>query len=80
MEAGRPSPLKIQISQEGDYKPGFFEAMKKRFVGCWWTAQDFWKTSKISSSFIFNGTAPDQNLPHQFGDAGPTHDRFTSLV
>jgi len=32
MEAGRPSRLKIQISQEGDYKPGFFEAVKKRFV------------------------------------------------
>ena len=32
MEAGRPSPLKVQISQEGDYKPGFLEAAKKRFV------------------------------------------------
>jgi hypothetical protein len=32
MEAGRPSPFKVQISQEGDYKPGFLEAVKKRFV------------------------------------------------
>jgi hypothetical protein len=31
METGRPSPLKVQISQEGDYKPGFLEAVKKRF-------------------------------------------------
>jgi hypothetical protein len=32
MEAGRPSPLKVQISQDGEYKPGFLEAVKKRFV------------------------------------------------
>jgi len=32
MEAGRPSPLKIQISPDGDYKHGFLEAVKKRFV------------------------------------------------
>jgi hypothetical protein len=32
MEAGRPSPLKVQISYDGDYKPGFSEAVKKRFV------------------------------------------------
>ena len=32
MEDGRPSPLKVQISQDGDYKPGFMEAVKKRFV------------------------------------------------
>ncbi len=31
-KAGRPSPLKVQISRERDYKPGFLEAVKKRFV------------------------------------------------
>ncbi len=40
MEAGRPSPLKVQISQEADYKPGFLEAVKKRFVEIGGTAQD----------------------------------------
>ena len=24
--------MKVQISQDGDYKPGFMEAVKKRFV------------------------------------------------
>ncbi len=38
MEAGRPSPLNVQISQDGDYKPEFLEAVKKRFVENWWTA------------------------------------------
>ena len=32
MEAGGPSPLKVQISFDRDYKPGFLEAVKKRFV------------------------------------------------
>jgi hypothetical protein len=41
MEAGRPSPLKVQISQEGGCKPGFLEAVKKGFVGNWWPSQDF---------------------------------------
>ena len=41
MDAGGPSPLKVQISQEGHYKSGFLEAVKKGFVGNWWPAQDF---------------------------------------
>jgi len=32
MEAGGPSPLKVQISHDRDYKPGFLEAVKKRFL------------------------------------------------
>jgi len=51
---------------------GFFEAVKKRFVEIGGAAQDLGQGSKIDSSFIFNGKAPDQNLLHQFGDAGPT--------
>jgi len=36
MEAGKPSPLKIQISQEGAYKPGFLWGCEETFRRNWW--------------------------------------------
>jgi hypothetical protein len=49
MEAGRPSPLNAQISQKGDYKAGFLEAVKKRFVEIGGTAQDL-KEEEVKSA------------------------------
>ena len=72
--------MKVQISHDRDYKPGFLEAVKKRFVEIVDSSRLNGKGSKIGSSFSSREMGPGQNLPYRFGDAGPTPCGLMSLV